>query len=303
MAPSTASDQPPPQATSVTPTSTTPTLHIIGLGLANEDDISVRGLRLVKDAAHVYLENYTSILLADALGHVDPSATVARLQALYGRPVTVADREYVEERADAILSGCPDAGGVAFLVVGDPFGATTHSDLWLRARQRNITVNVVHNASIMNAVAVTGLQLYRFGEAISLCLWTDVDRPMTYYHKLERNRQNNLHTLCLLDIKVKEPSLESLARGKKQYMPPTYMSIAQAVDQLLEIERTLKLNVLSEDDTAVGVARLGAPSQSIVCASLMKLKSFEFGPPLHSLIIPAPELHFHEREVLDCFRP
>lgn len=29
---------------------------------------------------------------------------------------------------------------VAFLVVGDPFGATTHTDLVLRAKERNIQV-------------------------------------------------------------------------------------------------------------------------------------------------------------------
>lgn len=53
------------------------------------------------------------------------------------------------------------------------------------------------------------------------------------------NRKLGLHTLCLLDIKVKEPSLDSLARGRKVYEPPRYMSIAQAVQQLLEIDAQL----------------------------------------------------------------
>ena len=43
--------------------------------------------------------------------------------------------------------------------------ATTHTDLELRAREQGIPVQVVHNASIMNAVGACGLQLYRFGEA------------------------------------------------------------------------------------------------------------------------------------------
>jgi len=40
---------------------------------------------------------------------------------LYGKSITLADREIVEEKADGILS---EAGefDVAFLVVGDPFG-------------------------------------------------------------------------------------------------------------------------------------------------------------------------------------
>lgn len=42
-------------------------------------------------------------------------------EELYGKPITVADREMVEEKVDEMLieaSGCD----VAFLVVGDPFG-------------------------------------------------------------------------------------------------------------------------------------------------------------------------------------
>jgi diphthamide biosynthesis methyltransferase len=40
-------------------------LHLVGLGLADETDITVRGLEIVKKAERVYLEAYTSILLVD----------------------------------------------------------------------------------------------------------------------------------------------------------------------------------------------------------------------------------------------
>lgn len=40
-------------------------LHIIGLGLADERDISVKGLEIVKKAERVYLEAYTAVLLVD----------------------------------------------------------------------------------------------------------------------------------------------------------------------------------------------------------------------------------------------
>lgn len=39
--------------------------HIIGLGLADEKDISVKGLEVVKKAERVYLEAYTAILLVE----------------------------------------------------------------------------------------------------------------------------------------------------------------------------------------------------------------------------------------------
>lgn len=72
-------------------------------------------------------------------------------------PVTIADRELVESGADEILAGA-DKDDVSFLVVGDPYGATTHTDLQLRAAELNIPVIAIHNASIMNAVACCGAQ-------------------------------------------------------------------------------------------------------------------------------------------------
>ena len=42
-------------------------------------------------------------------------------------------------------------------------------------------MKVIHNASIMNAVGACGLQLYRYGEAVSivfftgLCLWGELE--------------------------------------------------------------------------------------------------------------------------------
>jgi diphthine synthase len=40
-------------------------LYLVGLGLSDETDITVKGLEVVKNASRVYLEAYTSILLVD----------------------------------------------------------------------------------------------------------------------------------------------------------------------------------------------------------------------------------------------
>ena len=40
-------------------------LYLIGLGLADETDVTVKGLEVIKKAERVYLEAYTSILLVD----------------------------------------------------------------------------------------------------------------------------------------------------------------------------------------------------------------------------------------------
>lgn len=50
-------------------------LYLVGLGLSDETDITVKGLEVVKKAERVYLEAYTSILLVD-------QATLVRCFAL-----------------------------------------------------------------------------------------------------------------------------------------------------------------------------------------------------------------------------
>lgn len=48
-------------------------LYLVGLGLSDETDITVKGLEIVKRASRVYLEAYTSILLVDQAVLVSPS--------------------------------------------------------------------------------------------------------------------------------------------------------------------------------------------------------------------------------------
>lgn len=61
-----------------------------------------------------------------------------------------------------------------------------------------IWMQVVHNASIMNAIGATGLQLYLFGQAVSIPFWTDTWKPTSFYDKIKINADNGFHTLCLL---------------------------------------------------------------------------------------------------------
>ena len=76
--------------------------------------------------------------------------------------------------------------------------ATTHTDLILRAREMGIPVTTIHNTSIINAVGVCGLQLYNFGQTISIPFFTDTWRPDSFYDRIKENRTIGLHTLCLL---------------------------------------------------------------------------------------------------------
>jgi diphthamide biosynthesis methyltransferase len=48
----------------------------------------------------------------------------------------------------------PKTQHVVLLVIGDPFSATTHHDLYVRCQQHDVLVEIIHNASIVNAVGM-----------------------------------------------------------------------------------------------------------------------------------------------------
>lgn len=126
---------------------------------------------------------------------------------------------------------------------------------------------------------------------MSICFFRDNWRPDSFYPKIAANVANNFHTLCLLDIKVKEQSFENMAKGLAIYEQPRYMTINQCIDQLLEVEDKRKEKVYTEDSKAFGVARLGQGNQQIVSGTLKELLAIDFGGPLHSLVLAAPQLH------------
>lgn len=130
------------------------------------------------------------------------------LEEFNGRKLILAHREEVAQEVDNILKDA-DINDV-----DDPFGTTTYSALILRATKLGISYQVIQNASIINAVGCCSLQLYKFGETISIVFWTDTWRPESLFNKV-KNRRNSTHTLSLLDIEVKEQSLENLLKGRK----------------------------------------------------------------------------------------
>jgi diphthine synthase len=205
-------------------------LYIVGLGLGDEKDITVRGLECVKSCTKLYLEYYTSVLGVDT----------KKLEEFYGVPITVADREMVESQAEEIYGSALDTN-VGFLVVGDPLCATTHVDLILRAKALGIVVEVIHNTSVMGAVASCGLPLYQFGYTVSIPFFEETWRPDSFYDRIKYNNLGGMHTLCLVDIKVKEPDYDSMVTsGRLKYMPPRFMTVNTAVEQILEIEEARK---------------------------------------------------------------
>lgn len=176
--------------------------------------------------------------------------------------------------------------------------ATTHSDLVLRARELGIPTKTIPNASIMSAIGCTGLQLYNFGQTVSMVFFTETWKPASFYDRIKENASIGLHTLILLDIKVKEQSLENMARGRRIYEPPRYMTVAQCASQMLEIEEERKEGIYNPDSLAVGAARVGADDQKLAVGTLKQLAEADLGEPLHCVILLGKRTHDLERDFI-----
>src|SRR3989344_4326593 len=161
------------------------TLYLIGLGLSDEKDITLRGLEAVKKCSKVYLENYTSLL----------QCSLADLEKAFGKKIILADRLQTENKSDDIINGSAK-NDVALLIVGDPLAATTHVNYILDCKKKNIPITIIHNASILTAVGEVGLELYKYGKVTSV----PFAESNTSHEVIESNRKNNLHTLVLLDL-------------------------------------------------------------------------------------------------------
>ena len=245
-------------------------LTFIGLGLTDGKDITVRGKEAVMNAAKVYLEGYTSLL----------QCSHKELEKELGVSITVLSREDVEQKAEKILEEA-HKDDVALLVIGDPFGATTHADLYLRAKEADVEVDVIHNASILSAVGEVGLELYRYGKTVSIPYWEDGYEPTSFMNGIKENHERGLHTLCLLDIKADEKR---------------FMSVKEGIEHLEKVGD----DMIHESVPAIGVARLGAADQVVAAATLGQLRDADLGGPPHAIIIPG-KLHPVEEEMLELW--
>jgi diphthine synthase len=253
-------------------------LTFIGLGLFDEYDISLKGLEAVKEAERVYVEFYTSCLMGTDL---------EKMEKLYGKKIHMLSREDVEQCPDWLNEAIDKK--VAFLTGGDTMISTTHVDLRLRAEKLGIETRLIHGASIASAVSgLTGLQNYRFGKSASIPHPYASRRGSlviseTPYETIKQNFELGLHTLVFLDIDKNKG----------------YMTINQALGLLLEVEKKRDDEIISKA-IAVGIARAGSKIPIIKADYVKNLKNFDFGEPLHILILPG-KLHFLEAEALMKF--
>jgi diphthine synthase len=251
-------------------------LLFVGLGLHDEQDLSRRAVDALRGCDELFAEEYTSVL---APGSLD------RLSTEIGKPIHRVDRVELEAE-EQVLAPLDKGRRVALLVAGDPFAATTHVALRVAAERRGHRWTYFPNASILHAASgYLGLPPYRFGRTVSLPFPEPGFAPTSPIEAIGRNRSQGLHTLVLLDLRPSE--------GR-------FLTADRALAVLHERD---PLGVHVPLDAEIGVvARVGAPDAAAWFGRRQDLLAAEFGPPLHALVVPAPELHFEETEALQRFR-
>ena len=283
-----------------------PKLYLIGLGLWGVDDISVRALRALQDVEIIYLESYTSYFY-NSLDNIR--------DLIQQRVIPVGRREVEEE--DILLKSAKEKD-TAFLVVGDPMSATTHAELFLRAREEGIDVVVMHNTSVVNAVANTGLEIYKFGKTASLVYPRSNWFPKTSYQVIKDNYHAKAHTLILLDIVTTQKEIDMLDFRKgglsdynKNYNnssqiktfdqnPMVMMSPNEALKLLLFMESEEKQGLYNENSSVFVCSRLATRDERIRFGQIKDLIDEKFGLGPHCIIIPA-DLHFIEKDFATLF--
>lgn len=243
------------------------------MGLYDEKGMSLHGLEAAKSAHTVMVEGYTNLM---------PGLKPGAIEALLGKKPLLLGRKAVEDGRSILRLA--EEHDVAFLVAGDPFIATTHVDLRMRAMKRGIRVEVVHAPSIVSvAPGAAGLQNYKFGKSATITFPPPIsDVP---YSALRTNQTSGLHTLFFLDLRAEE--------GR-------FMTVNEAIRIMLEAERRNGEGVFMPDTLCVGIARAGGPEQLVKAGTASTLLEVDFGESPHALIVPG-RLHFMEADALVAF--
>ena len=230
------------------------TFYLIGLGL-NEESLSEEAFLILKKCRKVYLETYT----------IEFPYSVSKFEKFNVLPLTrrmVEDEKFVDDAKKE---------DVALLVYGSPLVATTHISLIIKCKKDGIKYKILHNASILDAIAETGLQLYKFGKISSIPAWTPDYKPDSFVSVIEENKKIDAHTLLLVDIGL---------------------PVKIALEQLEEASRKkIKLGKI------ILCSRLGNKDEKIKYGNIPELKKTKLMPPV-SIIIPG-KLHFLEKEFLE----
>ncbi|MCX6816167.1 MAG: diphthine synthase [Candidatus Aenigmarchaeota archaeon] len=240
-------------------------LYLIGLGLNDEGDVTLKAVDAIKNSDRVYCEFFTNKW----------HGSLQKIEDLTGKKIKVIERTKVE--SDFLIAEARTKT-VALLIPGDPLSATTHFQLLLDAKKEKIETKIIHASSIFTAIAETGLHLYKFGRATTLTYPEQGFNPDSPINVIKSNKENDLHTLVLLDVKQDQNK---------------YMTINEALDILLS-------KGFDEKEKIIACCMLGGIAK-IRYNAIKELKKEKMEDVPAVIIVPGI-LNFKEEEALELWK-
>ena len=250
-------------------------LYLIGIGF-DEKDLSIKSLEILRKCNYIFIERYTSIA----------TFNLEELKKIIGKEILEVSRKDLEENSNRIIE-LAEKNDVAILVIGDPLVATTHIALCLEAIKRGVKYKIIHAASIINCILNTGISIYKIGKILTIPLKEKFSKPLkSIYDWIKYNKEKNLHTILLLDVDIESNK---------------YLTVKEALEYLLEMEKEFSENVINEEDFIVVISRGCMEDERIIFGKIKEIIHLDIKLPA-TLIYLSEKLSSIEIEFLSQFK-
>lgn len=245
-------------------------LWFIGLGISGSKSIPSEAIDVLEKADMVYLEQFTSPI---------SKSDLAKIKKMTKGEFKIAKRWLVEDGNEILQNSKKKK--VVLLSYGDPYIATTHIELRVRAIEEKIKTFSIHaSSSLTSMIGECGLHFYKIGRIATIM--SETKSLTTPYYIIYKNIIEGNHTVLLLEYN----------QDKDFFLDPK-----DALTGLIETEKGQKRNIINESTYAIVASRIGFKDQSIISGKISSLKKKDFGKPPHTVIITG-RLHFTESDAL-----
>jgi diphthine synthase len=249
-------------------------LYLIGAGIYDTFE-TCNSVNILKDCDRIYIERFTSPIS-------DNFIQILKSTLEPNKKIEFVKRWFVEDGRQILdESKTLNVGLVSY---GDPTIATTFTELRIRAIKNEIIVKVVHAASgITSLVGESGLQIYKVGKLVTMM--EEKQSAISVYTTIFNNLNLNCHTIILTEYR----------RDENEYV--FFLKPNDVFSRLLETEKDIQYEFVSEESFLIVLSRIGTESQRIVSGKIKSLIGIDYGKGPHAIIFPS-KLHFTEEDAL-----
>jgi len=255
-------------------------LCFVGLGINGYSGLSLLALETLQTCKFIYIERFTSSIEDD---------DIRQLELLLNndnKRTQLVPRWFIEDARDIISQS--KENNVAILTYGDPFMATTFTELYVRAKKNLIDIKIIHGASgISSLIGEIGLHNYKFGRTTTIM--SDPMSAISVYNTIYENLRVGSHTLILTEYNNNEKEI-------------FFLDPVRAISMLLEVEKNINYKIISDDLFIIVASRIGYKDQNIIGGKIKSINKVEFGKGPHSIIVTG-NLHFTEIDSITSLYP